>query len=86
MPPEWITLSAPWESEVTEPREESEMTEPLIVAVAQPPCAPHDVAGNARAHAAAVRDTRARVVVFPELSLTGYELPGGPGSGPPTVP
>jgi predicted amidohydrolase len=54
------------------------VTEALIVAVAQPPCAPHDVAGNARAHAEAVRDTRARVVVFPELSLTGYELDAAP--------
>jgi predicted amidohydrolase len=32
------------------------------------------VAANARAHAAAVRGAGARVVVFPELSLTGYEL------------
>ncbi len=63
---------------MTEPLEESEVTEPLIVAVAQPPCAPHDVAANARAHAEAVRDTRARVVVFPELSLTGYELDAAP--------
>ncbi|GAA1504678.1 carbon-nitrogen hydrolase family protein [Sphaerisporangium rubeum] len=33
-----------------------------------------DVAANAVAHAVAVRAARARVVVFPELSLTGYEL------------
>lgn len=33
-----------------------------------------DVVANAEAHAAAVRAARARVVVFPELSLTGYEL------------
>ena len=44
------------------------------MAVAQPPCVAHDVAANARAHAAAIRDAGARVVVFPELSLTGYEL------------
>lgn len=50
------------------------MPEPLSVAVAQPLCVPHDVAANARAHAAAVRSAGARVVVFPELSLTGYEL------------
>ena len=50
------------------------MREPLIVAVAQPPCIPHDVAANAATHAATVRSARARVVVFPELSLTGYEL------------
>ncbi|MFI7605978.1 carbon-nitrogen hydrolase family protein [Micromonospora sp. NPDC049366] len=47
---------------------------PLRLAVAQPPCVPRDVAANARAHAAAVRAVAARVVVFPELSLTGYEL------------
>ncbi|GAB4102536.1 carbon-nitrogen hydrolase family protein [Micromonospora taraxaci] len=47
---------------------------PLRLAVAQPACVPLDVAENARAHAAAVRAARARVVVFPELSLTGYEL------------
>jgi len=46
----------------------------LTVAVAQPPCVAYDVAENARAHAEAVREARARVVVFPELSLTGYEL------------
>jgi predicted amidohydrolase len=46
----------------------------LTVAVAQPPCVGRDVAANAAAHAAAVREAGARVVVFPELSLTGYEL------------
>jgi len=50
----------------------------LSVAVAQPPCVAHDVAANARAHAAAIRDAGARVVVFPELSLTGYELDAAP--------
>lgn len=34
----------------------------------------YDVAANAVTHAAAVRSAGARVVVFPELSLTGYEL------------
>jgi predicted amidohydrolase len=47
---------------------------PLVIAVAQPPCTAYDVALNAAAHAAAVRAAGARVVVFPELSLTGYEL------------
>lgn len=47
---------------------------PLTIAVAQPPCAAHDVAANAAAHAAIVRAAGARVIVFPELSLTGYEL------------
>ncbi|MET8093647.1 carbon-nitrogen hydrolase family protein [Micromonospora sp. NPDC005220] len=46
----------------------------MRLAVVQPPCVPLDVAANARAHAAAVRAARARLVVFPELSLTGYEL------------
>jgi predicted amidohydrolase len=47
---------------------------PLTVAVAQPPCRAGDLAANARAHAEAVRAVRARLVVFPELSLTGYDL------------
>lgn len=47
---------------------------PLTIAVAQPLCVPHNVAANAATHAAVVRSTRARLVVFPELSLTGYEL------------
>jgi predicted amidohydrolase len=50
------------------------MAEPLTVAVAQPPCIPYDVAANAAIHAATIRSAGARVVVFPELSLTGYEL------------
>ncbi len=50
------------------------MRTPLSVAVAQPLCVPYDVAANAATHAAAVRAAAARVVVFPELSLTGYEL------------
>src|ERR1700687_5975630 len=50
------------------------MREPLRVAVAQPACVPYDVAANAFRHAATVRSAGARVVVFPELSLTGYEL------------
>jgi predicted amidohydrolase len=51
---------------------------PLSIAVAQPRCVAHDVAGNALAHAEAVRAAAARVVVFPELSLTGYELDAAP--------
>lgn len=50
------------------------MRVPLTLAVAQPPCVAYDVAENAQAHAATVRAAGARVVVFPELSLTGYEL------------
>ncbi|MEV4508253.1 carbon-nitrogen hydrolase family protein [Dactylosporangium sp. NPDC049525] len=51
---------------------------PLTVAVAQPVCVPYDVVANAAAHAAVVRAAGARVVVFPELSLTGYELDADP--------
>ena len=50
------------------------MRGPLVIAVAQPLCVSYDVAANALTHAAAVRAAGARVVVFPELSLTGYEL------------
>ncbi|WP_431902117.1 carbon-nitrogen hydrolase family protein [Nonomuraea sp. bgisy101] len=50
------------------------MRAPLVIAVAQPSCVPYDVAANAAAHAAAIRAAGARVVVFPELSLTGYHL------------
>ncbi len=54
------------------------MREPLMVAVVQPPCVPYDVAANARLHAEAIRTSGARVAVFPELSLTGYELDADP--------
>jgi predicted amidohydrolase len=50
------------------------MREPLEIAVAQPLTVSSDVAGNAIRHAAAIRAARARVVVFPEMSLTGYEF------------
>jgi predicted amidohydrolase len=50
------------------------MMEPLLVAAAQPPCVALDVAHNVCAHADAIRAAGARLVVFPELSLTGYEL------------
>ncbi len=46
----------------------------LIVAVAQPKTAPLDVAANAKTHASAVRAAKSRLVIFPEMSLTGYEL------------
>ncbi|MCU7730631.1 carbon-nitrogen hydrolase family protein [Actinoplanes sp. KI2] len=46
----------------------------LVIAVAQPRIEPLDVAANAARHAAAVRAAHAQVVVFPEMSLTGYEL------------
>ncbi len=50
------------------------MRQPLTVAVAQPEIVSFDVAANAAVHAATIRAANARVVVFPELSLTGYEL------------
>ena len=46
----------------------------LGIAVAQPLCVAYDVAANALTHAEMIRSAGARVVVFPELSLTGYEL------------
>ncbi|ONI84574.1 carbon-nitrogen hydrolase family protein [Saccharothrix sp. ALI-22-I] len=46
----------------------------FTLAVAQPRCTPYDVAANVAAHASAVRAAGARVVVFPELSLTGYHF------------
>lgn len=50
------------------------MTRSLRITVAQPACVPGDLEANAVAHAAVVRSSGARVVVFPELSLTGYEM------------
>jgi predicted amidohydrolase len=50
------------------------MRRPIVVAATQPICVRYDVAANAVTHADAVRAAGARVVVFPELSLTGYEL------------
>ncbi|HXG40423.1 MAG TPA: carbon-nitrogen hydrolase family protein, partial [Candidatus Limnocylindrales bacterium] len=46
----------------------------LVVAVTQPACRSYDVPANAATHAATIRAAAARVVVFPELSITGYEL------------
>ncbi|NUO57356.1 MAG: carbon-nitrogen hydrolase family protein [Hamadaea sp.] len=51
---------------------------PLSIAAAQPACSAHDVAANALAHADLVRNAGARVVVFPEMSLTGYEFDAAP--------
>jgi predicted amidohydrolase len=50
----------------------------LSIAVAQPRCTPFDVKANAMAHAEAIRAANARVVAFPEMSLTGYELTAAP--------
>lgn len=46
----------------------------MRIVVAQPPIVPYDLAANARAHAAVILECAARVVVFPEMSLTGYHL------------
>ena len=50
------------------------MPAPLQIAVAQPPCVTGDLTANAEAHALTVLAARSRLVVFPELSLTGYDL------------
>lgn len=47
---------------------------PLRLAVAQPVPHDEDLAASAAAHATLVASSGARVVVFPELSLTGYRL------------
>ncbi|WP_298208857.1 carbon-nitrogen hydrolase family protein [Acidovorax sp.] len=52
------------------------LSTPLRVAAAQSPSAPGDVARNVLTHLAFVRAAaheRVQVLVFPELSLTGYE-------------
>jgi predicted amidohydrolase len=46
----------------------------LTVAAAQPDLRPGDLAFNAAAHAAAIRASGTRLVVFPELSLSSYAL------------
>ena len=46
----------------------------LRIAVAQPAVHAHDLAANVASHAEVVGRAGARLVVFPELSLTGYEL------------
>lgn len=50
------------------------MLTPLRVAAAQPAVVHGDLLATASAHADAVRRADARLVVFPELSLTGYVL------------
>ncbi len=52
----------------------SEIPAPLTVAAAQPELRPGDLEFNAAAHAEAIRRAGARLVVFPELSLTSYAL------------
>jgi predicted amidohydrolase len=50
------------------------MSDRLTLAVAQPLCRAAQVEANVEVQAALIRSAAARVVVFPELSLTGYEL------------
>lgn len=54
------------------------MRSPLTLAVAQPRCLPHDIDANVFEHARIVALAGARVVVFPELSLTGYHFDADP--------
>jgi len=51
---------------------------PVAIAVAQPTCRASDLAWNAIEHARLILTAKARLVVFPELSLTGYELNAEP--------
>ncbi|MGN9841086.1 carbon-nitrogen hydrolase family protein [Nonomuraea sp. H19] len=46
----------------------------VVLAVAQPDCMPYDVEKNAVRHAEMVLRAEARVVIFPETSLTGYHM------------
>lgn len=46
----------------------------MRIATAQPAVVAYDVAANGVAHARIMREAGARLVVFPELSLTGYNL------------
>jgi predicted amidohydrolase len=55
-------------------REDGVVRGSLSLAVVQPECVPGDAGANGVIHARAVVGARARLVVFPELSLTGYEL------------
>ncbi|WP_205325040.1 carbon-nitrogen hydrolase family protein [Glycomyces sp. YM15] len=52
----------------------SERPAPLTVAAAQPELRAGELACNARAHAEAIRAAEARLVVFPELSLSSYAM------------
>ncbi len=47
---------------------------PLSIALAQPDLRPGDDEGNAPAHAETIRAAEARLVVFPELSLSSYAM------------
>ncbi|MDH4118656.1 MAG: carbon-nitrogen hydrolase family protein [Acidimicrobiia bacterium] len=51
-----------------------EPTPTLAVAVAQPLTVLGDLDANVHEHVAAIEDAGARLVVFPEMSLTGYDM------------
>jgi predicted amidohydrolase len=46
----------------------------LTIAAAQPRCVTKDVGSTAVEHASMIRTPEARLIVFPESSLTGYDL------------
>ncbi len=50
------------------------MRQTLTIAVAQPASVLYDVDFNMQRHAEAIKEAEARVVVFPELSITGYAI------------
>mgnify|MGYP000123760871 CR=1 FL=1 len=50
----------------------------LVAAAVQPCVADGDVVGNVASHAESILVADARLVVFPELSLTGYQLESPP--------
>ncbi|MDH3293958.1 MAG: carbon-nitrogen hydrolase family protein [Acidimicrobiia bacterium] len=54
------------------------ITSVLSLAVAQPVTISHDVVANVGAHSAIVEAAEADLVVFPELSLTGYHFDAEP--------
>jgi predicted amidohydrolase len=54
------------------------VSKPMTIAVAQPRCVALDIEANAEAHAELIRAAGARLITFPELSLTGYELENAP--------
>ncbi|MFC4122933.1 carbon-nitrogen hydrolase family protein [Nonomuraea zeae] len=63
-------------------------SETLIVAVAQQPARPGDVSANARAAATAIETAAAagaKLLLFPELSLVGYDLDLFAGPADPAV-
>ncbi len=59
---------------------DSPMPDAFVVAAAQPESISDDLVGNVIRHADAVLAARCRLIVFPELSLTGHELEAQPVS------